>query len=263
MPSPFPGMDPYLEDPSIFPGFHHRLADEIADRLNARIVPKYYADVQVRTVLDEVSIALPKTMLPDVGIYEQPPPWRSEEFGPAIVIAPAPIERIATIPTETRLFGVHVRVTETGELVTAIEILSPYNKRGEGLDDYRLKRKRILSSNVHLVEIDLLRGGQRPGREVNEPALEADYISLVNRNRNHDTRISEIWPVAVAEPLPVLPIPLLSPDPDVALELNAAARDIYARARYDARINYHAPIPPPPLRPAMQQWVEQQRAAST
>ncbi len=261
MPSSFPGMDPYLEDPSIFPGFHHRLADDLADRLNAQIVPKYYADVEVRTVLDEISIALPKTTLPDIGVYERQPELIGAG-GLAVLIAPAPIERVASIPAETRLFSVQVRENETGEIVTSIEILSPYNKRrGEGLDEYRLKRRRALSALVHFVEIDLLRGGIRPGWEVEEPPLDADYILLVNRNRGNDARISEIWPVGLNEPLPTLPIPLLASDPDVALELNTAVREIYARARYDTRVDYRAAVPAPSLRPTMQRWMEQALAS--
>ena len=257
MRSPFLGMDPYLEDSNIWPGFHHRLADELADRLNARIVPKYYADVDVRTVLEEISIALPKTMLPDVGIYERIP-YGLAEVAASVAIAPPSLERTASVFAETKLFSVQVRETETGDLVTSIEILSPYNKRrGEGLDEYRQKRKRVLRSAVHLVEIDLLRGGIRPGAEVNEPPLETEYIFLVNRNRDSDARISEIWTNELNQPLPNLPIPLLAPDPDVALELQPALDTIYARARYDVRINYQNPVPLPPLRPAMQNWMEQ------
>ena len=44
MESPFPGMDPYLEDPAIWRGFHHGLAEEIRARLNMSLEPKYYAD---------------------------------------------------------------------------------------------------------------------------------------------------------------------------------------------------------------------------
>ena len=47
MPSPFPGMDPYLEDPPIWPGFHHSLAEDIKAQLNGLIGPKYYADVEI------------------------------------------------------------------------------------------------------------------------------------------------------------------------------------------------------------------------
>lgn len=202
MPSPFPGMDPYLEDNNIWPSFHQRLAVEIADRLSALIGPRYFADVNVRTV----------------QIYQ----------------------------------------ADTGELVTSVEILSPYDKRaGQGLEEYRPKRTRIILSPVHLVEVDLLRAGERPGREVNEPPLDAEYILLVNRNRYGDIRISEFWPGAFNERLPLIPIPLLPPDSDVALDLTTAIQTIYARAAYDRRLDYRRPVPPPELRPAMAAWVKE------
>ena len=259
MASPFPGMDPYLEDPRIWPGFHHYLADELVAQLNRQIGPKYYADVNVRTVVEEVSIAMPQVIHPDVGVVEAPPP--EPVPGPvaaAISIPPAPVQRLV-IAGQTKLRTVEVRLTETDRLVTAIEILSPYNKRpGDGLEEYRRKRRQILRSSVHLVEIDLLRGGERPGREVNDPPLNADYVLLVNRSREEaEGRISEIWPVALNEPLPLLPIPLLSPDPDVALDLNAALRSVYARAGYEWRLNYQRPVPPPALRPEMAAWLKQ------
>jgi hypothetical protein len=249
-------MDPYLEDPEIWPAVHQRLAIEIADQLNPQLGSKYYADINLRTVLEDVTIALPKPALPDVSIYDRQPEVLVTSS--TVAIAPAPIERMASIAVETKLFSVEVRRTEKGELVTSIEILSPYNKRRRGgLDEYRQKRTRMMLSPVHLVEIDLIRKGQRPGAEVNEPPLEVDYVLLVNRNRGSDVRISEIWPIELSESLPIIPIPLLSPDPDVPLDLNLALREIYARARYQERINYRAPVPPPELRPAMQAWVEQ------
>ncbi len=258
MPSPFPGMDPYLEDKSIWPGFHHRLADEIADRLNALIGPKYYADVDVHTVFEEISIAVPRVTYPDVGVFEKGPAEPHQASPSAVQVSPAPVQRVVTVG-QTKLRAVRVYLTETDELVTSIEILSPYNKRpGDGLESYRRKRAQLLLSAVHLVEIDLLRGGERPGREVQEPPLEAEYILLVNRARpDKPERISEIWPVALNEPLPPLPVPLLPPDPDAVLDLNAAVRAIYARAGYEWRIDYGRPVPPPDLRPEMARWVEE------
>ena len=54
MSSPFPGMDPYLEDPENWGGFHQLLASEIVSRLNADLDAKYYADLDVRTILQDV-----------------------------------------------------------------------------------------------------------------------------------------------------------------------------------------------------------------
>lgn len=259
MASPFPGMDPYLEDPSIWPGFHHSLAEELRARLNAQIGPKYYADVEVRTVFEEVTISVPRAIYPDVGVYERAPEEPvATPASEAVAVLPAPLQR-TVVMGQTKLRAVRVYLTETDELVTSIEILSPYNKwPGDGLAEYRRKRSEVLLSPVHLVEIDLLRGGQRPGKEVGQPPLDTDYVLLVNRYRAGDEqRISEIWPVALNEPLPGLPVPLLPPDPDAALDMTAAVAAIYGRAGYDWRIDYTQPVPPPELRPEMATWVEQ------
>lgn len=259
MASPFPGMDPYLEASHIWQGFHHHLAEDLVGRLNARIGPKYFADVNVRTVYEDVSIASSYEIRPDVSILKETALPPAYAVATAEGIPPAPVRRIAAVADQIKLRTVHVRLTEGGQLVTSIEILSPYNKRpGKGLDEYCRKRAGLLLSCVHLVEIDLLRRGERPGREVNDPPLDTDYVFVVSRSRGMDTaRISEIWPVALSEPLPVLPIPLLEPDPDVALPMNDAICSIYSRAGYDWRINYKDPVPPPELRPAMAEWLRE------
>ncbi len=70
-------------------------------------------------------------------------------------------------------------------------------------------------------------------------------------------RQSEIWPVAIDQPLPVLPIPLLAPDPDVSIDFSPLVQTIYQDARYDLRVDYAEHVPAPPLRPAMRSWWQQ------
>jgi hypothetical protein len=265
MSSPFPGMDPYLEDRHIWPGFHHSLAEEIKTQLNRQIGPKYYADVEVRTVMQEVGIASQRVMYPDTAVFELQPPTAnpSEPAGTAtaVTITPAPVQRPASLPTQTKLRAVRIYVTETAELVTTIEILSPFNKQpGDGQEEYRRKRRAILQSPVHLVELDLLRAGQRPGAEVAYPPLDAEYILLVNRATVDETRLSDIWPVTLDEPLPILPVPLFPPDPDVPLELNAIMATVYTKSGYSWRIDYTQPVPPPELRPEIAAWLAQTKS---
>lgn len=262
MPSPFPGMDPYLEAGNVWPGFHHFLADEIVAQLNPGVGPKYYADVEVRTVTEDITIATTGAIYPDAAVLEQTdfePLSSGGTMAATVAIPTAPVQRMVQVSNQTRLRTVQLFTTAENELVTAIEILSPYNKRpGKGLDDYRRKRTLLLRSSVHLIELDLLRAGERPGLEVNEPPLEAEYILLVNRGgQPGDFRLSEIWPVALADPFPLLPVPLLPPDPDVALDLGAALQAVYSRAGYDWRIDYQRPIPAPDLRPEMLDWLGQ------
>lgn len=261
MPSPFPGMDPYLEARHIWPGFHNFLAVEIVIQLNPNLGPKYYADIEVRTVVEDIAIAATRSIHPDAAVLERTnleTRSHAEPITAKVAIPAAPVQRTIQVASQTKLRAVQIYTTDVDQLVTSIEILSPFNKRpGKGIEDYRHKRSQLLQSTVHLIEIDLLRGGERPGPEVNEPPLEADYILLVNRAAADDIRLSEIWPVALNEPLPLLPVPLLSPDPDVPLDLKAAFQSIYARAGYDWRINYKHPIPLPELRAEMAAWLRQ------
>jgi hypothetical protein len=252
MPSPFPGMDPYLEAPDLWRGFHHSFADEMKAQLNAGLSPRYYADVEVHTVLEEVGIATAKTVYPDAAVLETA--FAAPTATAAVAIPAAPVRRLAMIPEEYKTRTVQVRTTDTNTLVTAIEILSPVNKRGDGLYLYRAKRKSLLRTDVHFIELDVLRGGERPGWEVKEPPLTCEYIVLVNRAFRGEIRQSEIWPVALHEPLPLCPVPLLPPDPDVPLSLGEVLANVYQRAAYARRIDYTSPVPPPPLRPEMQRW---------
>jgi hypothetical protein len=246
-------MDPYLEDRNFWRGFHHHLAEFIHDFLNQTLSARYYADIEIRIVQEEIGIST-TSRYPDVSIVERRP-YASQAVA---VAAPAsPIKREVIIPGESKLRSVRVLTVEDHRLVTAIEILSPINKRGVELKKYRRKRSNILQASVHLVEIDLLRGGTRPGVELNEPPLETDYVLLVNRVSNGFTRESEIWPVALNEPLPNLPIPLLAPDPDVILDMHTALATIYDRARYALRMDYTQPVPSPGLRPEMLAWLDE------
>lgn len=252
MGSPFPGMDPYLESPEHWSGFHHHLAEEIMTALNRALGPNYFAEVEVRTVLGEIDIATAPPIRPDVAVLEQGP--RSTAGGVAVAELAAPIRRPVVRREPVKLRSVRVVTVGTRRLVTTIELLSPVNKRGRGLRQYQQKRERILTHDVHLIEIDLLRGGERPGREVAEPPIDSDYILLVNRFDESGERLSDIWPVALDAPLPTLPVPLLPPDPDVTLPMGSVLQRIYERAAYARRIDYSHPIPPPPLRQAMAAW---------
>ena len=167
----------------------------------------------------------------------------------------APIQRLAMLPEAHKLCTVQVREMATDTLVTAMAMLSPVNKRGDGLHLYRAKCKSLLRADVHLIELDVLRGGERPGWAVKEPPLVCEYMVLVHRAFGGDMRRSEIWPVALDEPLPLCPVPLLPPDAAVPLSLGEVLAQVYQRAAYTRRLDYALPVPPPPLRPAMQRWL--------
>ncbi|MFN8486856.1 MAG: DUF4058 family protein [Caldilineaceae bacterium] len=252
MQSPFPGMDPYIETSRDWPDFHNDLAAEIRTRLNGILQANYYASAVTYTAYDVIEIAQrgSHSIAPDVSVWRTSPSVYTSE-AVAVVDPPAAQSQIP-LEVEVRLANVEVRQTGTNRLVTAIEVLSPVNKRsGPQREKYLRKRQELFRSEVHVMEIDLLRGGKRSPLET--PLPPATYYVTLGRAKNRP-RV-DIWPIQLADRLPRLPVPLLFPDPDVVLELGAVVRDVYERGAYARRIDYTQPVPPPELTPEQQAWV--------
>ena len=253
MPSPFPGMDPYLETADRWRNVHSNLATEIQAQLAPLIRPRYYADQEPRFVYDTgLDIAARRQALPDVSVLESPRPTAVPPD--AIAIAPAPLEVMITTDVPEKLHSVVIRTVEDDVLVTAIEILSFVNKRPghAAYLTYRRKRQAILESTAHLMEIDLLRAGERP--PLAEPLPEAPYFVILSRAERRP--VAEVWPLHLPEPIPILPVPLLPPDPDIPVDLGRALAAIYDRSGYDLRIDYTSPPPPPTLAAADAAWLD-------
>jgi hypothetical protein len=250
MPSPFPGMNPYWESPHIWEDFHANLAGEIQAMLNPKLRPKYVAILATRVTYEAVEIATkPQIIKPDVSIIQTGPgPHRAE----AVAIAPPPLVGQVVQEVPIRLFSVEIRDVVDGSLVTVIEILSPVNKRRghEAQRAYGERRRALARSYVNLVEIDLLRDGER------YPLAQAlpDNPYFIFVRRGNETSLG-IWPVDMDKPIPVVPVPLLNTDHDVPLAVGQAIDNIYDRAAYDLRIDYDQPPPPPDLPPRKQAWL--------
>ncbi|MEM7537443.1 MAG: DUF4058 family protein [Chloroflexota bacterium] len=254
--SSFLGMNPYLEADHIWPSFLTMLASEIDKQLNKILSEHYYSMIVIGTVLE------PITKLSEATQQAINHHAMLAEDSEATTLA-APIHRIALARNETRHRSVQIRLVENHQLVTSIEILSPPNKQIPGLSRYQQKRHTILYSAVHLIELDLFRGGQRVAWELNESPVDTDYVVLLNRSFSGEERISGIWPVAINEPLPLLPVPLLEPEPDILIDLNQMIQHIYHKSRYAQRLDYTKPIPSPKLRPTIQKWIENDWSQST
>jgi hypothetical protein len=244
-------MDPYLEAPHIWEDFHANLAMEIQRQLAPGLRPRYVAALNPTVTYDEVVVEKTYRVKPDVSVWQvDEQPWGGE----AVAIAPAPLLGHVVLEEPIKLYSVEIREAATGLLVTAIEILSPVNKRPshEAFEDYRRKRRDLLRSSVHLMEIDLLRTGHRP--PLITPLPEAPYFVFLHRG---DRRPEvEIWPLRFQHSIPLLPVPLLDPDPDAPLDLGRAIQTIYDAAAYDLRLDYHQPPPKPDLAPQDAEWIE-------
>lgn len=239
MPSPFPGMDPYIETPDLWPDFHSNLASEIQARLNQVIQPRYAARLTPYVTYEVVEVGEVRGVRPDVGVWQVADRWGAAATA-AAVITPPLVQTRVPLELPLTLHTVEIRTTAEQTLVTVIEVLSPVNKR-PGHDaylDYRRKRQDLLRSAVHLLEIDLLREGARPDPGEPTPPPAAYYVLLARADRRP---IFDIWPVQLTDPLPVPPVPLLEPDPDVPLDLGACVAAVYERGAYGAQIDYGTP----------------------
>ncbi len=244
--SAFPGMDPYLEDPALFPDLHERLIGIIAEQLAPRLAPKYVAELLTQILIEEVGWdENPLGTIPDVTVTQV------KEAAVAYPVSPVESVRVRVpMSIPTRIVSAYIRARENEKLVAVIEILSPVNKRaGKGREEYLEKRATFLESRVHFIEIDLLRKFARMPFDGKLPRC--DYLAVVcdGYQRPH----CDAYPITLRQRLPVLPIPLLRPDPSVPLDLQDALKTAYERARYDLRIDYSLP-PNPPLNSEDAEW---------
>jgi hypothetical protein len=242
-------MDPYLEG-TLWTTLHHSLGSEIVRQLAPKLRPRYVALPVERFVMEiasAVSVTTTSTYL-DVSVAEaQLYPARRADT----TTLSAPLRLATVIPEAVPHVTVEIRDTRQRQLVTAIAILSPTNKRGAGRIEYLTKRQRLLLSTVHLMEIDLLRMGERVPMQ--QPLPDTPYFVFLSRAE--DRPLTDVWPIALAAPLPTVPVPLLVPDPDVLLDLQSAFTAAYDLPGYDLIVEYSQP-PDVPLSETQAAWVE-------
>jgi hypothetical protein len=250
--APFPGMDPYLEQSSMWPDVHNRLIVAICDQIQAALVPNYRAVITPYTVFESIEIAPVRAVIPDVGLFERDAPQQQGSTAVASEAAPLTLPAVMEVPTDYA--RIEIRTVRDHLLVTAIELLSPANKRpgSTGADAYEKKRQELFRSTAHLLELDLLRAGTRP--QVARPLPAAPYFIFLSRVQRRP--YIDIWPLALQTPIPLVPVPLRHPDPPVPLDLGAAIHETYRRARYDLELDYRADPPPPDLAPEDAAWLD-------
>jgi hypothetical protein len=247
MPSPFPGMDPYLEG-SLWMSVHAQLASIFVCQLNPQILPRYIA-LQTRRFVrgrpDGEGLLIGEND-PDVSLHRQQPGEPGPEAAGALA---SPLRINTVIRTPVPHVTVEIRDIEHHHLVTAIEILSPTNKRGQGRREYLRRRERFLDSSVHLLEIDLLRKGRRvPMEEMLPPAPYFVFLS-----RADQAPLTGVWPIALDQPQPVVPVPLLGGEEDASLDLQVALATVYDEYGLNYMIRYTEPLGVP-LTPEQAAW---------
>lgn len=242
MPSPFPGMDPYVES-QVWEDFHSRFINDVSDLIAPRVRPQYTVQIEryMYLVREEEEIdAVVKIIGPDVAVADTGLGWR-ESTAATATLSLTPVRHRIPMPQRRQQYLV-IRTKRRQQVVTVIELLSPTNKRaGPEQAEYLTKRINVLRSSANLVELDLLRGGVR--LPTVDPLQPGDYYAFVSRpNVRPDV---DVFAWTLRQPLPTIPIPLAETDPDVLLDLQTAFTHTYDRAGYDYSLDYRDPVDPP------------------
>ncbi len=243
MPTPFPGMDPYLEDPDVWRDAHHWFISAAGDQLQPQLNSRgYYIAVESRIWLERPE----QSVYPDVSVLraQQRLPTTSESAGGTLV-ADQPL-RLNVLENEIREDYLQIYEIDTRNLITGIEFVSPSNKSDRKARRlYVRKRRRLWAGDINIVEIDLLRGGKpivRLPDSVLGKMQSGTYVINILRVESSDY---EFYPVDLRSRLPRVGIPLKPEEPDVVLDLQAALARVYEAGAYHLRIDYNRePIPP-------------------
>ena len=255
MPSPFPGMDPYLEDPIEWSDLHVRLIVEISRQLTAQVAPHFYVRVEQRVSLvepgdEEGSVIVPDVYLAQTGVATPP----TTPMG-ATIAAPTLITVLDEL--EAREHYIEIHDARNRAVIATIEVISPVNKTtGTKRATFLAKRRAVMASPAHWIELDLLRAGVRQ----RELTGQSDYYALLKRG-DRPGPFLEVWYANLRDVLPTIAVPLRAPFADVPLDLQAALDSAYAEARYDDQLSYQSAPPPPKLLPADQAWAAARIAA--
>lgn len=249
MPSPFPGMNPYLERDDVWPDLHHRLIDRIADALADQVDPRDLVKIEEQRYVQEAP-GSPHRPGPRADVAVKPGEGlaAAAAAAPSLAVLEAPVRIHLPWPEVEYQAYLEVRDRSSRELVTVLELLSPTNK-GRHRDQYLRKREEVLLGKVHLVEIDLLRGGD-PMPAPDRPDCD-DSVTVSRAERRPE---ADFWPIRLPERLPIIPVPLRAPDRDATLDLQELLHRVHDAGRYAHYIDEARPQPP--LRPDEEAWAK-------
>lgn len=252
MKSPFPGMDPYLEQ--YWRDVHQRLCIYSADSLQPQIRPSLLARVDERLVVETDSGR--RSINPDVRIFQQRPDRAGIDIESSVGVA----EPLLITQRDDPVYEGFVQIIDPaagGALVTVIEFLSITNKRSKlGIDDYRSKQFEATEAGVSVVEIDLLRAGEWV-RQVEEAQIPPDKRSpyRVCVQRGWKPGQFSYYHFPIREPLLKLPIPLREGEREALLDLQEIIERVYENGAYES-INYNLP-PLPAFDEPTEKWARE------
>ena len=243
MPSPFPGMDPYLESSMHWGSVHDRVIAAIEAQFNRNLPAGYVAELdQYVWLTGDTPDERELLGRPDAFVlHEDNFPLADSSVSTTIVVEPM---LKTTLPKSKKLKRNYVKITSANgaEVLAVVELLSPSNKQpGPDRMAYLAKRGEYRAAGVNLIEIDLLRAGDRLPMGRPQPPV-TDYY-LLRCTRDEPSRAS-IWAFGVRETIPVIAVPFRAGIAPVALDLRACLDRAYDDGRYRDKLNYSGPCDP-------------------
>lgn len=227
----FPGMNPWLEHPSLWSDAHFRLISALARYLSPLVTPRYYVSVGAQAYIATVFASPPALRYPDLAVVYAGQSGNPAHSSPTLATPSAftPITVELPVPDIIEETYLEIREVTTGQVVTIVEVLSPTNKRpGAGRQKYERKRLEILSTHTHLVEIDLLRAW--PPLPMLAEYVARDYRILIRRGEQGNQ--ATLYAFGLRDPIPVFPIPLQAGDDEPLVDLQALLDAIYLEGSY-------------------------------
>lgn len=256
MPTPFPGMHPYLERPGLWEEIHTGLMVSIQQYLSPLAGPRYRVAIECRVYMAVLAteagelVGKPDVMLIAGGRLQEATVEYRTAPGPIVVELPALQEVVERY--------LEIREVMSGEVITVIELLSPGNKLStQGRQQYEEKRAAVLASRTNLVEIDLLRIG-RPfpiGAKPDDRARlsRADYRLVISRTAGRP--LADAYFLSVRDPIPTIPIPLRPGEPEPELPVNQLLHELYERGQYELAVDYRLSSPLPAFSDEDAAWI--------
>ncbi|MCJ8279658.1 MAG: DUF4058 family protein [Rivularia sp. ALOHA_DT_140] len=253
MSSPFPGMNPYLENPVLWQQIHKHLIIAIADALSPQVRPVFIVEIKER-VYKDIDHNVDLIKIPDVAVKTSQIEKKSETENIAVAASTIkPVTVKLPIPKTVKESYLEIRDINTKEVITTIEVISPKNKRsGEGRKIYDEKRLKVFGSASSLIEIDLLRTGEP--MKILDNNIQSDYRILVSRSNQRPK--ADLYTFNLTENIPKFPLPLYKGDKEPIVDLQELINGIYERASYDLVIDY-SQEPVPELNEDNKVWVDE------
>ena len=246
-------MDPYLEDPTLWPDVHGRLINVASELLLSQLRPRYFIQIDERLYLASADDEASGVIVPDLRIREVAPAASAGTSATGTAQVAPGLELAYAWEFEVKESYLQVIDRELHRVVTVVEVLSPANKVKGSVahKEYDGKRRDVLEARTNLVEIDLLREGTPLAARPDFPPHE--YMAQVWRFRGDEHPRRTVWPMSSREPLKTIPVPVRPEDPDAVLNLQQMLNIAYDRAGYELRVDY-SKDPAVPLRPELTKW---------